>query len=103
MEIRPVKELRRDRIEERLGAFGLPVLGEQADEAPLDLGPERVVACEPEVALDALDGFGDAPVVVVDALARDVADREPLPGLEVPLGRSRALAKDGVMPVEAFE
>ncbi len=68
--------------------------------------PERVVAAavrvaEAEIALDALDGLGDAPVVEVDAVARDVADRKPVARLEMALGRARAFAKQRVVPVEA--
>ncbi len=54
------------------------MLDQEPDEALLDLRPERVVAGEPEFSLDPLDGFGDATIVEVDAIARDMADRQPV-------------------------
>ena len=44
-----------------------------------------------------------AAVVEVDAVARDVADREQVAGLEVPLGGARAVAEQRVVAVEAVE
>ncbi len=108
MEIGPVEELARDSIEKGLGALGLPVLDDEADELALDLCPERIVgtlvgATDTKVALDALDGLGDAPVVEIDAITSDVANGEPVGRFEIMLCRARAVAKQGVMPVEAFE
>ena len=81
---------------------------EQSDEMALDLRPEFVVApgvgpAEAEIALDALDGLRDAPVVEVDAITPDVSDREPVAGLEMPLGGARAVAEQRVVAVEALE
>jgi hypothetical protein len=108
VEVRPVQQLRRDGVEERLGAFGLAVIDDQADEATLDLRPECIGTAgvrlrEVEVALDARHRFGDAAIVEIDAVVRDVADREPVAGFEMALGRARALAEQRVVPVEALE
>ena len=60
-------------------------------------------SADAEVALDPLDGLGDAPIVEVDAVARDVADREPVTRLEIALRRARAVAEQRVVPVEALD
>jgi hypothetical protein len=56
VKIRPVQQLRRDGVEERLGALRLPMVDEQRDEPLLDLRPERIVTAscvaEAKVALD---------------------------------------------------
>ena len=44
VEVRTVQQLRRHRVEERLGTLGLPVVDQQADEATLHLRPERITA-----------------------------------------------------------
>ena len=44
----------------------------------------------------------DAAVVVVDAVAGHVPDRAPVAGLEMMLGRARAIAEQRVVAVETF-
>ena len=84
------------------------MVGEEADEVQLHALPQRVgadaiEAGRAELALDPLDGLRGAAVVEVDPVARDVADREPVGGLEIAPGRARALAKQRVVAVEPFE
>jgi hypothetical protein len=103
-----VQQLARDRVEERLRAFGLPVVDQQRDVVLLDARPQRVGAASrridgAELALDALGRFPDPAIVEVDAVARDVTDREEVGGFEMPLRRARAIAKQRVVPVESFE
>ena len=107
VEVGAVQDLARHRVEERLRALGLLVVDQQADVVELDALPQRVGAAafearRAELALDPLDRLQDAPVVVVDAVARDVADRAPVAGLEMPLGGARAIAEQRVVAVEAF-
>jgi hypothetical protein len=82
------------------------MLGHEADELMLDLRPERIVAAafrvaETELALDPGYCFGDAAIVIVDAVAGDVADRQPVGGLEMPLCRARTLAKQRIVTIES--
>ena len=108
MEIGAVEDLAGHRIEERLGAFGLLVIEQQADEMELDLLPQRVggegvEVGEPEFSEDQLRVFVHAAVVEVDPVASDVLNREPVARLEVALGRPGALAEERVVLVEALE
>src|SRR5205823_5543263 len=94
--------------EERLGALGLAMVDQQSDEMQLDAIPQGVGAAarkarRAKFAFDALDGFGAAAVVEVDAIANDVVDRKPIARLEITLGRACAVAKQRVMAVESFE
>ena len=106
VEVRAVQDLARHRVEERLGALGLLVVDEQADEVQLDALPQSVGAAavepgRPELAPDALHGLDDPAVVVVDPVARDVAQRAPVARLEVALRGARAVAEQRVVAVEA--
>ncbi len=108
VEVVPVQELARDRVEERLGALGLPVLRELRDVLLLDPRPQRLGraafdAFAAELAPDPLGGLGRAPVVEVDAVAGDVADREEMRCLEMTLRGASAFAEERVVLVEAFE
>ena len=70
----------------------------------LDLLPARIVAVgAPEFVSQPCDRLGDAAIVEIDALARDVADRQPVAGLEMTLGGCRTVAEQSVMPIEAVE
>ena len=105
VEIDAVQDLHEHRVEERLRAFRLLVVDQQADELELDLLPQRV-AIEPrgpEFALDALGGLQHAAIVEIDAVAADVLDGEPVAGLEVAARGARAFAEQRVVLVEALD
>ena len=100
--------LHQHRVEEGLGAFGLSMVDEQPDVVQLDLFPQRVVGGEvdadaPVVAIEAFGGLDHPAVVEIDAVARDVLDRAPVPVLEVPACGARALPEQRVMTIEAVE
>ena len=101
VEIAAVKDLARDRIEERFRALGLLVVDQQRDVMALDLRPARIIdACAAEVLLQAGDRFGDPAVVEVDAVAGDVADRQPVAAFEIALCQPRAVAEQLVVAIE---
>src|SRR5207249_10940888 len=62
-----------------------------------------VDALAAELALEAGDRFGDAAVVKVDAILRGMRDRQPVARLEMALRRPGAIAKQGVVMIEALE
>ena len=102
--VSPVQDAARDRVEEGLGALGLPVVVEQRDVRVLDRGPERLVARGIGVTLAERDGrLDDALVVHRDACRRGRAGGGPVCALEAPLGGDARLAKQAVVPVEAGE
>src|SRR5438067_950961 len=108
MVIRAMQDLARNRGEERLGAFGLPMVDQQSDEVQLDPIPQRVGSaarkpCRAKFALDTLDRFGAAAVVEIDAITDDMMNREPIACLEIAFRRTCTVAKQRVMAVEAFE
>jgi hypothetical protein len=104
VEIRPVQDLAADRIEERLGAFRLPVAREQADVVELDLLPDFVVDVLGVVfVFEQLDAFFDALVIRRDAFAREALQAMPVAGLEQLFGTDGRVAENPVVPVEAFE
>ena len=85
VEVRALKDLARDRIEEGLRA--LLVVDQQRDVVALDVSPARIVdARAAEVLLQPDDRLGNTTVVKVDTVARDMADRKPVGGLEITLG-----------------
>src|SRR6185437_8741536 len=84
----------------------LTMIDQQRDEVALDVRPVGVGATDAaraEVALDARDGLGDAPIVEVDSVACDVPDREPVRSFEMALCRPRTFAEQRVVAVETFE
>jgi hypothetical protein len=104
VEVRALKDLARDRIEEGLRAFGLLVVDQQCDVVALDVSPARIVdARAAEVLLQPDDRLGNTTVVKVDTVARDMADRKPVGGLEITLGQPRAVPEQLVMAIESFE
>ncbi len=107
VEVGAVQDLAGDRVEECLGALRLLVVDEHADVVQLDALPECIgaAALEPgraELVPDALDRLEHAAVVVVDAVARQVAQRQKIAGFEMAFGRARAVAKQCVMAIEAL-
>ena len=104
MEIRPVQYLARYRIEECLRAFWLLVVDQQCDVVTLDFFPTRVIdACASELAFQARHRFRHSAIVEVDAILRGVGNREPVSCLEVLLCRARAIAKEGIVTIEALQ
>ena len=102
-----MQDLARDRIEESLRAFRLVVVDQQTDVVELDTFPKRIRALSLEsggakLALDPIDRFGYALVVVVDPVARHMMHRAPIAVLEVPLRGARAVAEKCVMAVESL-
>ena len=70
--------------------------------------PERVGAGTlqtrgAEFIPDSRGGFLDAPVVEVDSFTGDVPDCAPVGCFEMTLGRTRAIAEERVVAIEAFE
>ena len=89
-------------------AFWKPVLGELRDVLLLDPRPQCLRraafdAVAAKIAPDPLGGLGRAPVVEVDAVAGDVADRQEMRRLEVTLRGPGAFTEERVVLVEAFE
>ena len=104
MEIAALKNLARYRVEERFSALGLPMVDQQRDVVALDLRPAGIVdPCAAEVQLQPGDGLGNTAVVEVDAVARDVSDRQPVGRLEIALRQPRAVPEQLVMAVESVE
>src|SRR5450755_884069 len=104
MEIAALKNLARYRVEERFSALGLLMVDQQRDVVTLDLRPAGIVdACAAEVELQPGDGLGNAAVIEVDAVARDVADRQPVAGLEIVLRQPRAVPEQLVVAIESVE
>ena len=102
VEVGAVQQLGADRVEEGLGELGLAVLRQQRDVVPLDLLP--VAGGElgrAELGADALDRLAHAVVVEGDPLARELADRVPVGGLETGLGLLRVVAEQRVVAIEA--
>ena len=101
-----VQDLARYRIEERLRAFRLLVIDQQADEVqfgalPQCVGARAVQARTAEFVPDARGGFLDAAVIEIDAIARHMAYRAPVGGFEMVLGGARAIAEQRVVAIEA--
>jgi len=104
VEIGALKNLARHRVEERFRALGLLVIDQQCNVMTLDLRPARIIdARAAEVELQAGDGLRNAAVVEVDAVARDVTDRQPVAGFEVLACQPRAVAEQLVVAIEAVE
>jgi hypothetical protein len=77
------------------------VVDQQGDVVPLDLRPARIVdARAAEIGLQAGDRLRDATVIEVDAVAGDVADRQPVAGFEVALCQPRTVPKQLVVAIE---
>ena len=74
VEIDPMEDLHRHRVEEGFCAFGLFVIDQKPDEMTLDVLPQRV-RVEPrgaELAQHAIGGFLDAAIVEVDPVTPHV-------------------------------
>jgi hypothetical protein len=83
VEIRPVQDLRANRVEKGLGEFRLLVVDQLADVEQLELLPGRIVERSgSEVGAQQLGGFADPFVVGTDALAHGVMDTLPVSRLE---------------------
>ncbi len=108
VEVRAMQELAGHRVEEGLGALRLPVLDQHADVVQLDPRPQRVGAVAGEIeraelAIDAFRGLFDPPVVEVDPVARDMADREEVAGLEMLLRGAGTVTEQRVVLVESLD
>ncbi len=104
VEVRAVQDARAYRVEERLGQFGLVVIGQQADVVQLDLLPDlvfdifRVVFVFQDHA-----GFAYPLVVEVDAVALQLQQAMPVGRFELQLGLMAHLAEQPVVLVKPVQ
>lgn len=104
VEVRAVQDARAHRVEEGLGALGLVMVGQQADEVQLDLAPDFVVDVLGVVLVFQDDRrLAHTLVVVGDAVALQLLQALPVAGLEQRLGPHAHLAEQAVVLVEAVE
>lgn len=124
VEVVAVQQPARHRVEEGLGAFGLAMLAQQADEFLLDLlpvgglrfsqrgargavravgamGADRALGPPAQHAFELAGALAHAHVVVLDAFARQALDAVPVARFEQRLGALRAVAEQRVVAVEA--
>jgi hypothetical protein len=101
VEIIPVQDLGRHRVEEGFGQLRLLVVEQEPDIEQLDLLPGRVVdARRIEFVAQALYALVDAVVVETDAFLDGLVHAQPVTVLEARLGFAAGLAEQRVVFIE---